>query len=106
MKTWSKSIDNEELMRMCEFLKIMSDSTRLRILIELMDGTLCVKHISERVNMSQSATSHQLAVLRRAKLVRMSRKGKTAVYSVSDDHVALMLDMVRLHIEEENSEKA
>lgn len=89
-----------EIEGMCEFFKAMSDPTRLRILTELMNGKLCVMHISERVGMSQSATSHQLAVLRRANLVKMTRNGKTAVYSISDEHVRLMLDMAMLHIEE------
>ena len=90
-----------EIERMSRFLKIMSDSTRMRILVELMGGALCVMHISERVGMSQSATSHQLAVLRREKLVRMTKKGKTAVYSLADEHVRLVIDMVKLHIEED-----
>lgn len=95
-----KRIDPSEIEGMCEFFKAMSDPTRLRILSELMDGSLCVNHISDRIGMSQSAVSHQLAVLKRAKLVRVARKGKTAVYSVSDEHVRLMYDMALLHVEE------
>lgn len=86
---------------MCSFFKAMSDPTRLKILTELAGGRLCVTHISQKVGMSQSATSHQLAVLKRARLVKMTRSGKTAVYSISDDHVRLMLDMAMLHITEE-----
>lgn len=95
------SVSDHELAHMSAFLKVMSDGTRLRILMELMNGTLCVMHISERLGMSQSAISHQLAVLREADLVRMTKKGKTAVYSISDEHVRLIIDMVRLHIAEE-----
>jgi ArsR family transcriptional regulator len=51
--------------------------------------------------MSQSAISHQLAILRRADLVRVKRSGKTLIYSISDEHVRLMLDMALLHINEE-----
>ena len=98
---WTELPNQSEIDSMSEFLKVMSDRTRLRILIELMQGTLCVMHISERVGMSQSATSHQLAVLRRANLVKKTKKGKTSVYSISDEHVRLMLDMVKLHIEED-----
>lgn len=87
--------------RMSVFFKVMGDNTRLRILMALMDGKLCVMHISERLGMSQSAISHQLAVLRQADLVRMTRRGKTAVYSISDEHVRLMLDMAMLHVNEE-----
>ena len=90
--------------RMSEFFKVMADKTRLRILIELLDKSLCVMHISERVGMSQSATSHQLAILRKADLVRVKRNGKTIVYSISDEHVRLMLDMALLHINEGEKE--
>ena len=86
---------------MADFFKILGDKTRLRILMELLSGSLCVMHISERVGMSQSATSHQLAILRRADLVRVTRKGKTLVYAISDEHVRLLLDMAILHLGEE-----
>ncbi len=89
------------LERMSDFFKVMSDKTRLNILIELLGGSMCVMHIAERVGMSQSATSHQLAILRRADLVRVKRNGKSVVYSISDEHVRLMLDMAVLHIGEE-----
>lgn len=92
-----------QIERMSVFFKVMGDNTRLRILMALMDGKLCVMHISERLGMSQSAISHQLAVLRQADLVRMTRRGKTAVYSISDEHVRLMLDMAMLHVNEEKA---
>lgn len=87
--------------KMSAFFKIMGDKTRLSILIELLEGSLCVMHISERVGMSQSAISHQLAILRKADLVRVKRSGKSIVYSISDEHVRLMLDMALLHVSEE-----
>ncbi len=87
---------------MSHFFKIMGDPTRLRILVELLQGSLCVMHISERVGMSQSATSHQLSILRKADLVRVTRKGKSLIYSISDEHVRLMLDMALLHVNEEH----
>jgi len=90
--------------QMSAFFKVLSDKTRLSILMELLDASLCVMHISERVGMSQSAISHQLAILRRADLVRVKRNGKTLVYSISDEHVRLMLDMAMLHINEEGKQ--
>ena len=90
----------QELNTMSRFFKMMADETRLRILMELLEGSLCVMHISERVGMSQSAISHQLALLRKADLVRVTRKGKTGVYSISDEHVRLMLDMALVHVSE------
>ena len=87
--------------QMSVFLKVMSDKTRLRILATLLDGSMCVMHISERLEMSQSAISHQLAILRKADLVRVKRSGKSVLYSISDEHVRLMLDMALLHVNEE-----
>lgn len=86
-----------EIEKMSVFFKAMSDNTRLSILVELLDGSLCVMHIAERVGMSQSAISHQLAILRKADLVRIKRSGKSIVYSIADEHVRLMLDMAMLH---------
>ena len=97
----SSLLGEVSLGEMSDFFKVMSDKTRLRILVELLDGSLCVMHISERVGMSQSAISHQLAILRKADLVRVKRNGKTIVYSISDEHVRLMLDMALLHVNEE-----
>lgn len=97
----TKAGNNISLEEMSGFFKVLSDKTRLAILAELLEASLCVMHISERVGMSQSAVSHQLAILRRADLVRVKRNGKSLVYSISDDHVRLMLDMAMLHINEE-----
>ena len=93
--------EEASLEAMSAFFKVMSDNTRLAILMALFEGSMCVMHISEKVGMSQSATSHQLAILRRADLVRVKRSGKSVVYSISDEHVRLMLDMAVLHIGEE-----
>lgn len=94
------SHESESLSHLSGFFKVLSDPTRLRILTELMGNSLCVMHISERVGMSQSAVSHQLAILRKADLVRVTRKGKSLIYAISDEHVRLMLDMALLHIAE------
>ena len=101
VKDKNNTIDQAALIAMSDFFKIMSDKTRLRILTELLNKSMCVMHISERVGMSQSATSHQLAILRRADLVKVKREGKTLIYSLSDEHVRLTLDMVLLHVSED-----
>ena len=97
----ARLLGNASMEAMSSFFKVMSDTTRIRILMELLEGSLCVNHISERVGMSQSAVSHQLAILRRADMVRVKRNGKTVIYSISDEHVRLMLDMALLHVSEE-----
>ena len=101
MKGTQFALCEASLEKTSEFFKVMADKTRLRILVELLQRELCVMHIAERLGMSQSAISHQLALLRRADIVRVKRSGKTIVYSISDEHVRLMLDMALLHISEE-----
>ena len=90
----------EQLSVMSTFFKALSDETRLKILFSLLECPRCVMHISERVGMSQSAVSHQLSILRGCDLVKVSRSGKNQVYSISDEHVRLVMDMAHLHIEE------
>jgi DNA-binding transcriptional ArsR family regulator len=74
-----------------ELFKVFSDSTRLRILGALAGGELCVCDLSAVLGASQSAVSHQLAVLRAARLVAHRREGKTIYYRLADDHVGLIL---------------
>ena len=83
---------------MARFFKVLADETRLKILFSLFDGPKCVMHISERVEMSQSAVSHQLAILKNADLVKVARSGKNQVYSISDEHVRLVVDMAEIHV--------
>lgn len=98
---WSPGrTDAARLSAMSEFFKALADETRLKILFTLLESGMCVMHISEHVGMSQSAVSHQLSILRRADLVKVSRNGKNQVYSISDEHVRLVLDMAHLHIGE------
>lgn len=90
----------EELFDLSELFKIFGDSTRIRILYVLFESDMCVCGIAELLGMTQSAISHQLAVLKKAKLVRYRREGKTIFYSLSDDHVRTILDQGMEHITE------
>jgi DNA-binding transcriptional ArsR family regulator len=89
-----------ELEGMEQFFKVLGDSTRLRILHALLAGELCVCDLSETLSMSVSAVSHQLAVLKSARLVRNRRDGKVVYYSLSDDHVTSLLESMRTHLAE------
>jgi ArsR family transcriptional regulator, lead/cadmium/zinc/bismuth-responsive transcriptional repressor len=73
--------------------KLFSDATRLRILGALSSGELCVCDIGAVLGMSQSAVSHQLALLRAARLVDYRREGKTVYYRLADDHVSSLLEL-------------
>jgi len=82
------------------FFKVMGDPTRLRILHALMAGELCVCDLGETLGMSVSAVSHQLAVLKAARLVIHRRDGKVVYYSLKDSHVSAVLDTMRTHLAE------
>jgi DNA-binding transcriptional ArsR family regulator len=90
----------EELEGMELFFKVLGDSTRLRILHALLAGELCVRDLSEILGMSDSAVSHQLSVLKGARLVRNRRDGKVIYYTLSDDHVSSVLQSMRIHLAE------
>mgnify|MGYP003182958541 FL=1 len=81
-----------------DFFKIMGDSTRLQLLMVLEYGELCVSDLSQLLNMSISAISHQLKSLRNAKLVKIRREGKNIYYSLDDEHIKSILEVSLEHI--------
>jgi Predicted transcriptional regulators len=92
--------DIDRVFDLAELFKIFGDSTRLRILSALLNHELCVCDISEVLEMNQSAISHQLRVLRTAGLIKVRRSGKSAFYSLDDDHVKKIIEMGFEHINE------
>ena len=90
----------EKLYDLAELFKIFGDTTRVRILYALLEAEMCVCDIAALLEMTQSAISHQLRLLKQAKLVRCRREGKTVYYALADDHVRTMLDQGMEHIEE------
>ena len=92
--------EENELYDLAELFKVFGDSTRIKILYALHDSELCVQDIADAVQLSQSAVSHQLRVLKDSKLVRFRREGKTVFYALDDDHVRSILSMGMDHIEE------
>ncbi|MCQ2499135.1 MAG: metalloregulator ArsR/SmtB family transcription factor [Lachnospiraceae bacterium] len=95
-----KKIDENELYDLAELFKVFGDSTRIRILFVLFEDEMCVNDMAEALNMTQSAVSHQLKILKQNKLVKSRREGKLIIYSLADDHVRLIIDYGREHIEE------
>ena len=79
---------------------MFGDTTRIRILYVLFEAEMCVCDIAEILNMTQSAISHQLRVLKQARLVRNRREGKQIYYSLADDHVRTIIGQGMDHIEE------
>ena len=84
---------------LADFFKVFSDERRLKILLALLDKSLCVSHICEAVGMEQSAVSHNLAILKRANLVKCARSEKKMVYSIADEHVFRILQTGLAHAE-------
>lgn len=94
--------DTEILYAVSDFFKVMCDSTRMRIMAALDNGEMCVCDLSALLNMTKSAISHQLKVLKDAKLVKSRRDGKNVFYSLMDDHVKLIIEMGIEHIKEKD----
>lgn len=92
--------DEDELYELSELFKVFGDPTRIRILFVLFGAELCVCDLAEALHMTQSAISHQLRILKQAKLVASRREGKSVFYFLADDHVRTMIDQGREHIEE------
>lgn len=93
--------DEEELYDLAELFKVFGDSTRIRILFVLFEAEVCVCDLAHTLNMTQSAISHQLRILKQNKLVKSRREGKSVFYSLADGHVRTIIAQGREHIEED-----
>lgn len=101
VKRVEKQIPDEDLLYdVAELFKIFGDSTRIRILSALLADELCVCDICSLLNMTKSAVSHQLRILRQTKLVKNRRSGKEVYYSLDDDHVASIINLALEHAKE------
>ena len=92
--------DDEYLYDLSELFKIFGDSTRIKILYSLFDTELCVSDMASILNLSQSSVSHQLRILKDAKLVKFKREGKAIFYSLDDEQVRMILSLGMDHVEE------
>ena len=89
-----------ELYDLAELFKIFGDSTRIKILYVLFESEMCVCDIAQLLNMTQSAISHQLRILKQSQLVKSRRDGKSVFYSLADDHVYRIINQGFEHIKE------
>lgn len=92
--------EEETLYDLAELFKVFGDSTRIKIICALFESEMCVCDLSNLLNMSQSAISHQLRVLKSARLVKFRREGKVVYYSLDDDHIKQIFDAGLNHITE------
>lgn len=93
-------VAEENLQRMAKLFKVFGDKTRISILAALNCHEMCVCDLAVLLDMTKSAISHQLKVLRDNNLVKFYKKGKHAYYSLADDHIKEILDVVQEHINE------
>lgn len=99
-KVKANMFDDDLIYDLAELFKVFGDSTRARILSCLEIGELCVYDICECLNMNKSAISHQLRILRQAKLVKARKVGKEVVYSLDDEHVSKIFECGIEHLQE------
>lgn len=90
----------EVLQQLAAFYRVFGDATRLGILTALEAGELCVCDLASHLSMTVSAVSHQLRLLKQARLVKFRRDGKTVFYSLDDDHIRSILAMGQEHVKE------
>ena len=95
-----KNINENLLIEVAELFKVFGDSTRIKILYALLDKEKCVSDIANELNMTSSAISHQLRILKTNKLIKNRRDGKTIYYSLDDKHVYNILAQGIEHAEE------
>lgn len=88
----------EILYDLAELFKVFGDSTRIKIICSLFESEMCVCDLSALLNISQSAISHQLRVLKSARLVKFRRSGKVIYYSLDDEHIKQIFDAGLHHI--------
>ncbi len=101
IEKYKKEMPQEDhLYVLAEFFSVIGDSTRIKILYALFESEMCVCDIAEVLNMTLSAISHQLRILKQARLVKYRRCGKQVLYSLDDDHVKSIINMGNEHINE------
>lgn len=92
--------EETKLRDLADLFKVFGDATRVRILSVLLQSEMCVCDLAEVLGMTQSAISHQLRVLKQAKLVKNRREGKTVFYSLADGHIQTIINQGMEHIME------
>ena len=99
-KVMAKMPLDESLYELSDLFKVFGDSTRIRILCALIQAEMCVCDIAYLLNMTQSAISHQLRILKQARLVKNRKDGKVVFYSFDDEHIKQIFNQGLSHINE------
>ena len=99
-KTINQMPEQDIFNKLAEFFKILGDTTRVKILFALDKNEMCVCDIANLLGMHSSAISHQLRILKQARLIKNRREGKSVIYSLSDGHVRTIIDQGMEHVSE------
>ena len=91
---------DEEVQRLSSIFKVLSDPTRVKLLLAMKEQEMCVCDLAACLNMTKSAISHQLRILKQSRLITARREGKQVFYSLADDHVHHLLDTAIEHLNE------
>lgn len=91
-------INDDESMMIAEVFKMLGDQTRIKIIFSLSCCEMCVCDIAETINMTQSAVSHQLRLMRNMKLVKYRKEGKSVYYSLDDEHILQLFNQGMEHV--------
>lgn len=100
IKVVNDNYQEETINDIAYLLKILGEPSRLKIVLALSEGEMCVYHLVKAVNSNQSAVSHQLRILRENKVIKSRRDGKNIVYTLDDEHIMQIINLVKIHIEE------
>ncbi|MBQ8884821.1 MAG: winged helix-turn-helix transcriptional regulator [Clostridia bacterium] len=88
----------EGLERVCNMFRVLAEPSRMKIVLALKEGELCVYHIVEACGGTQSAVSHQLRVLKDNRVIKCRREGQNVLYSLADAHILKILEMSEEHM--------
>ncbi|KGG80867.1 hypothetical protein Y919_03740 [Caloranaerobacter azorensis H53214] len=97
-KVKKELLNDDTIIKLSDIFKALSDPTRLKIINALLNSELCVCDIAAVLSMSQSAISHQLRILRNLRLVKYRKEGKSAIYSLDDDHILQLFSQGLEHV--------
>ncbi|MGM0471682.1 MAG: ArsR/SmtB family transcription factor [Bacillota bacterium] len=98
-----EELSEEIILQLADTFKVLGDPTRIKIINALSNVELCVCDISEHLDMSSSAVSHQLRILRNLNLVKYRKEGRSVYYSLDDDHILQLFSQCLEHVLEERS---
>ena len=93
------ALEEDTVQRLAGIFKVMGDPTRLRIINALSTGEMCVCDIACALKMENSAISHQLRILKTVRLVKFRKEGKSAYYSLDDEHMLMLFDQGLKHVQ-------